>query len=236
MSVKDRYRVISVNTSVVKEWFLKKHYAKRIPSISFCFALLNQDDLTVGACSFGRPIAHALVQNAFQGEYQDDFLELNRLITNDDLDKNACSFFVSQCLNQLPKPKVIVSYADTSQNHNGYIYQATNWIYTGLSAEFMDYMVKGYEHLHSASILDMVGRSDKDGHLNKVELLKKKFGEDNVYQIERPRKHRYFYLLGNKKDKKNMLAKLKYNIEDYPKGENKNYDASYTPIIQTQLF
>lgn len=236
MSVKDKYRVISVKTSVVKEWFLKKHYAKRIPSISFCFALLNQDDLTVGACAFGRPIAHALVQNAFQGEYQDDFLELNRLITNDDLDKNACSFFVSQCLKQLPKPKVIVSYADTSQNHNGYIYQATNWIYTGLSAEFMDYMVKGYEHLHSASILDMVGRSDKDGHLNKVELLKQKFGEDNVYQVERPRKHRYFYLLGDKKDKKNMLAKLKYDIEDYPKGENKNYDASYTPIIQTQLF
>jgi hypothetical protein len=236
MSVKEKYKVISVKTEVVKEWFLKKHYAKRIPSISFCFALLNEDDLTVGVCSFGRPIAHPLVQSAFQGEYQEDFLELNRLVTNDDLDKNACSFFVGQCLKQLPKPKVIVSYADTSKNHHGYIYQATNWIYTGLSAEFMDYMVKGYEHLHGASVLDMVGRSDKDGHLNKVQLLKDKFGEENVYQIERPRKHRYFYLLGNKKDKKNMMSKLKYQIENYPKGENKNYDASYSPIIQTQLF
>ena len=236
MSVLRKYRVISTKTEIVKEWFLKKHYAKRIPSISFCFALLNENDITVGVCSFGRPMAHALVQNAFQGEYQEGFLELNRLVTNDDLDKNACSFFVGKCLSMLPKPRVVVSYADTSQNHNGYIYQATNWIYTGLSAEFMDYMVKGYEHLHSSTIMDMVGRSDKNGHLNKVQLLKEHFGEENVYQIERPRKHRYFYFIGNKNDKKNMANKLKYSILPYPKGENKNYDASYKPNIQTVLF
>ena len=100
----------------------------------------------------------------------------------------------------------------------------------------MDYMVKGYEHLHSASIMDMVGRSDDNGHLNKVELLKKKFGSDNIYQIERPRKHRYFYLLGSTKDKKNMLKNLKYNICSYPKGKNINYDASYKTTIQTELF
>lgn len=236
MSIKNKYRVISIKTETVKEWFLKKHYAKRIPSISFCFALLNEQNITVGVCSFGRPIAHALVQHAFKGEYQDNFLELNRLVTNDDLDKNACSFFLGQCLKQLPNPKVIVSYADSSQNHNGYIYQATNWIYTGLSAKFMDYMVKGYEHLHSASVMDMVGRSDTNGHLNKVELLKQKFGEDNVYQVERSRKHRYFYFLGNKNDKKNMINKLKYKVFSYPKGKNKNYDASYKPSVQTTLF
>ena len=236
MKIPEKYKVISIKAEYVKEWFLKKHYAKRIPSISYCFALQNENNITVGVCSFGRPIAHALVQNAFQGEYQEDFLELNRLVTNDDLDKNAGSFFIGQCLSQLPKPKVIVSYADTSQNHNGYIYQATNWVYTGLSAEFMDYMVKGYEHLHGASVMDMVGRSDTNGHLNKVELLKEKFGAENVYQVERPRKHRYFYFLGNKNDKKNMKNKLKYEIEPYPKGQNKNYDASYKPSIQTTLF
>lgn len=236
MSIKNKYKVTSIQSKTVTEWFLKKHYAKRIPSISFCFALLDEDNITVGVCSFGRPIAHALVQQAFQGEYQEDFLELNRLITNDNLDKNACSFFVGQCLKQIPKPKVIVSYADTSQHHNGYIYQATNWTYTGLSAEFTDYMVKGYEHMHSASIMDMVGRSDTNGHLNKVELLKKKFGTENVYTVERPRKHRYFYFLGNKKDRKNMKNKLKYEISHYPKGKNKNYDASYNPNVQTFLF
>jgi len=236
MSIVNKFKVKSVQTEVVKEWFLYKHYAKRIPSISYCFALLDENDITIGVCSFGRPIAHSLVKNAFQGEYQDNFLELNRLITNDNLDKNAGSFFVAQSLKSLPKPKVIVSYADTSQNHNGYIYQATNWYYTGLSVEFMDYMVKGFEHKHSASVMDMVGRSDVNGHLNKVELLKMKFGEENVYQVERPRKHRYFYFIGTKNDKKNMMKKLKYQIQPYPKGVNKNYDAQYQPNIQTFLF
>ena len=233
--IKEKYKVLSIKKDMTYEWLLYKHYAKRIPSISFSFGLYNNDKL-VGVLTYGRPIAHSLVKNAFNGKYQKEFLELNRLITNDNLDKNACSFFVSQSLKIIPKPKVIVSYADTSKNHNGYIYQATNWIYTGLSAEFMDYMVKGYEHLHSASIMDMVGRSDSNGHLNKVELLKKKFGIDNIYQIERPRKHRYFYLLGNKKDKKIMLDNLKYDICDYPKGKNINYDASYKTTIQTELF
>ena len=39
---------------------------------------------------------------------------------------------VSKCLKLLPRPMIIVSYSDTRQGHNGYIYQATNWIYTGL--------------------------------------------------------------------------------------------------------
>ena len=150
--------------------------------------------------------------------------------------KNALSYFVSQSLKQLPKPKVIVSYADTSQNHHGYIYQATNWIYTGLSVAFRDYMVKGFEHLHSGSIMDLVGRSDKNGHLDKVKLLKDKFGEDNVYMIERPRKHRYFMLLGNRAQKKEMRKNLIYAEMPYPKGDNLRYDSSYKPNVQLTIF
>jgi len=33
-----------------------------------------------------------------------------------------------------------------------------------------------------------------------------------------------------------MKKNLKYGIEPYPKGQNKNYDASYKPNIQTTLF
>ena len=190
----------------------------------------------VGVCTYGRPVAHSLVKGAFSGEFQELFLELNRLCVNEGLDKNALSFFVSKTLSKIPKPKVIVSYADTSQNHNGYIYQATNWIYTGLSAKRKDYVVRGMEKLHSASIMDLVGRSDKSGHIKKVEELKKKFGEENVYTIDRPRKHRYFYFLGSKSDIKNMRRLLAYDVLDYPKGENKRYIINYIPQTQSELF
>jgi hypothetical protein len=237
MSIKNKYSVKSIDNYLCKDWLLHKHYAKRIPSISYAFGLFSASNILNGIVCYGRPVAHTLIKNAFSGEYQEQFLELNRLVVNEGLEKNTLSFFVSESLKMLPKPQVIVSYADTSQNHNGYIYQATNWFYTGLSAEFKDYMVKGLEHMHSASIMDKVGRSDGDnGHINKVELLKMKFGEENIYMVDRPRKHRYFYFLGNKNEVKKMKQLLKYKQEPYPKGENKRYDASFKPTIQTQLF
>jgi len=232
--LKNKYFVRSINSSETHEWFLKKHYAKRIPSVSYAYGLYKTN--LVGICTYGRPVAHSLVKSAFTGKFQDTFLELNRLVVDEGLEKNVLSFFVSQTLKKLPSPNVVVSYADTSQNHHGYIYQATNWIYTGLSVKFNDYMVKGLEHMHPASILDSMGRKDKNKDFSQVEKLKLKYGEKNVYMIERPQKHRYFYFLGTKNDKKNMLKNLKYKIQPYPKGQNKNYDASYQPTIQTKLF
>ena len=132
---------------------------------------------------------------------------------------------------------LIVSYADTSHNHHGYIYQATNWIYTGLSAAFKDYMVKGMEHLHQSSVMDSVGRSDgEQGHIDKVKLLREKYGFENVYMVEPPRKHRYFYFLGDKRQVRDMKKLFIYKQEPYPKGDNVRYDASAKIATQMVLF
>jgi hypothetical protein len=152
------------------------------------------------------------------------------LVINEVVPKNTLSFFVSKTIKMMPNPCVLVSYADTSHNHQGYIYQATNWIYTGLSVKFMDYMIKGMEHLHGASVFDM-----SRGQENRVEWLREKFG-DRLYMKERPQKHRYFYFIGNKYQRKQMGVELPYKIEPYPKGDNIRYDASYQPTTQTKLF
>lgn len=219
------YQVKPIDYQDCKEWFLKKHYAKRIPPIEFCFGLYDEVVL-IGVCSYGTPVSSVL--RDLLPSYK--LFELNRLVVSDGLPKNTLSYFVSQTFKFLPKPCVLVSYADTSQNHHGYIYQATNWIYTGLSAKFMDYMVEGMEHLHGASVFDL-----SRGQENRVQWLKDKFG-DKLYMKERPRKHRYFYLIGDKRDKKKMLKELPYGIEPYPKGNNKRYDTSYQPITQVKLF
>lgn len=220
------YTVKSIDSYICKEWLLYKHYARRIPPIEYSFGLFDKNGLTQGVITFGTPVSNTL-REMFQN-YK--LIELNRLVVNDGLPKNTLSYFLSQSLKLLPKPLVIVSYADTSKNHHGYIYQATNWLYTGLSAEFKDYMVKGMEHLHGASVFDL-----SRGKENRVEWLKEKFG-DKLYMKDRPRKHRYFMFLGNKKDKKNMLNMLPYKIEKYPKGDNVRYDASYIPTSQISIF
>lgn len=227
MSIKSKYIVKSIDNFQCKDWLLNKHYAKRIPPIEYAFGLFDDVNILQGIITYGTPVSNTL-RELWKNKYK--LIELNRLVINENLEKNALSYLVSQSLNKLPKPLVIASYADTSKFHHGYIYQATNWIYTGLSAKFNDYYVKGMEHLHNGTIMDM-----SRGKENRVEWLKQKFG-DNLIMIERARKHRYFYFLGNKFQLKDMKKMLPYKIEAYPKGENQRYDASYKPIIQTQLF
>ena len=230
MSIPETYLIRKISQKECHEWFLYKHYLKRLASFSFCFGLFENSFLK-GVCSFGRPASHGLVKGALSGKYMDTFLELNRLVVEDNLTKNVLSFFLSQSLQQLPRPNVIVSYADSAQGHHGYIYQATNWIYTGLSAKRKDYKIKGFEDLHSASLMDREGRNIGKG---KVLMMKEKYG-DSLYTVDRPRKHRYFYLIGNKKQKKEMKKNLAYKVEPYPKGQNKNYDSSYQPSTQLYL-
>ena len=49
-------------------------------------------------------------------------------------------------------------------------------------------------------------------------------------------KFRYLFFIGNKKEKTEMLNDLQLPILQYPKGDNKRYDASYTPNTQGLLF
>lgn len=236
---KEKYKVLSIDYEDTKEWCLYKHYAHRIPPISYAFGLYDMGESTpklVGICTYGHPMSSRL-KECMGEQYADKMLELNRLCVNDGLPKNALSFFVAQTFKYLPSPCPLVSYADTGQNHHGYIYQATNWLYTGLSAKFEDYVVKGLEHLHQASIGDRAGRSDKAGHrVSHVQKLREIYGEENVYLKERSRKHRYFYFLGDKRQVRAMKKALPYPIEPYPKGDNVRYDSSYQPAYQGLLF
>ena len=225
--IKSDWEVRCIPFSEAKEWVVCKHYAHRIPPISHAFGLYDKDKILQGVCTYGTPMSSQL-KNCLGEKWADKLLELNRLCVNEGLPRNALSFFVGQTFKMLPSPCPLVSYADTGQHHHGYIYQATNWIYTGLSAKFDDYVVKGLEHLHSASIGDRAGRTDKKGHgFSRVQKLREMYGEENVYLKERSRKHRYFYFLGDKRQTRQMKAALPYEIEPYPKGDNIRYDASY---------
>ncbi|MEL0099720.1 MAG: hypothetical protein VW907_09205, partial [Opitutae bacterium] len=122
---------------------------------------------------------------------------------------------------------LVVSYADTEQGHIGYIYQATNFLYTGLSAKRSDWKVKGKEHLHGTTIAD-----ESRGHVNRAEWMRNKYGDD-FYLKPRPLKHRYIYFCGNKKQRREMLKSLCYEIKPYPKGKSRRYDDSEPTNFQT---
>ena len=216
MSLKDNYTVEPIKSSETYDWLLNKHYAKRIPSISYAFGLF-EDNILKGVCTLGSPPSNALCIGVCGGKYKKLVIELNRLCVEDNMRNNTTSYFLGSCLKLVNKPRIVVSYADTSQNHNGYIYQATNWVYTGLSAKRTERYDKNNPNKHSKTVTESMN-----------------YNELSVR--ERPRKHRYIMFLGSKTQKKNMLKNLKYEIKPYPKGENKRYDASYKPVTQGKLF
>ncbi len=222
MSIKDIYTVESIKSSETYDWLLHKHYAKRIPSISYAFGLYKDRHL-LGVCTFGMPPSPSVPVGVCGKKFKKIVFELNRLCVNENLEKNVLSYFVSSALKFFKKPKILVSYADTSQNHHGYIYQATNWLYTGLTVKAIEWKEKG-KNTHCRGLF----------HKNTTQEMWD--NPDKFERVRRPQKHRYIYFIGNKTQKKNMLKNLKYEIKPYPKGENKRYDASYNPTVQIKLF
>jgi hypothetical protein len=216
-------KVLPIKNEESYAWLLEKHYAKRIPQIMHAFGLY-ENNILIGVVTYGIPASPSLCMGICGKEYFDKVLELNRVCLLDNY-KNQASYLVANSIKLLPKPSIIVSYADSAQGHIGYVYQATNFIYTGLSANRVDWTVKGLEHKHSKTISDGMT----------LESIKEKYGDD-FYYTERSRKHRYIYFHGSKTDKKVMRSLLKYSVEQYPKGESQRYNSGGSVATQNLLF
>ena len=213
--------VIPIKREECEEWLLKIHYAKRIPLIMHSFGLYVDKKLD-GVITYGMPASPALCVGVCGENHRHLVLELNRLCLLNNK-KNQASFLVGNSLKLLPKPSIVVSYADTSMNHNGYIYQATNFIYTGLSAKRTEWRIKG-SNRHSRTLTAQHTLEEMQNN------------PDKFHRLDRPQKHRYIYFLGDKKQKKEMLSKLNYDVLPYPKGDNKRYKTDHIPTVQGVLF
>lgn len=201
------YQVEPIEAKRAHPFMLNIHYARRIPSVSYAYGLFRDGDL-VGVVTFGTPPSSTLCRGICGDEYQKQVLELNRLVLRDNL-PNEASRLVGGAFRLLPKPRIIVSFADTAQSHLGVVYQATNFMYTGMSARFRDPRVRGLEHQHHTSYAH--GLSNRE--------VVEKYGADRVYFVERSRKHRYVIFLGSRSERRSMMAALRYEVLPYPKEE-----------------
>ena len=200
--------VREIDAKLTHEWILTRHYAKRLCPITYSFGAFRGQWL-VGVVTYSTPSTHPIKSGICGPEFKDYVLELNRLVCENT--KNVASTLIGRSLKMLPKPRIVVSFADTSQGHVGYVYQATNFIYTGLSAKRTDMRIKGAEHLHGATISDQ-----SRGKANRAEWVRNKYG-DAVYMQDRPRKHRYITFLGDRQFKNAAALALRYKVEPYPK-------------------
>jgi len=185
-----------------------KHYMKRIPPISVAFGLFKDEKL-LGVITYGISASTTLRRGVCGDKNADNVYELTRLWISDDAPFNGESFLISQSIQRLDK-EIIVTYAEIEHGHLGIVYQASNFFYCGLSSKFSDPRVKGLEHQHHTTYAR---------GLNKQQLVEK-YGEENIYYIDRPRKHRYVYFNAKKRRRRNLIKQLSYPILDYPKKFN----------------
>jgi hypothetical protein len=199
------------------EFLLNIHYAKRIPTILYSFGLFINNELK-GVITYGNPPG-ANVCNCICGDkYRNEVLELNRLVLVENK-KNYASFLVANSFKLLPKPSLIISYADINFNHHGFIYQATNFIYTGKAKGREKFIDKDGKDIPERTLT----RQYKKINMPRSEYLTK----NNIVLTKQLPKHRYVYINANKKDKKQRKKDFKLPIKPYPKGDNINYTWDY---------
>jgi len=215
-----------------KEWLLNKHYSRSIPSISYAFGLFDEGTL-IGIVTFGSPPSSTLCESICGIEYKSNVVELNRLVIESPK-SNCASTLIGRAMQMLPKPTIVVSFADTSVNHIGFVYQATNFMYCGSYKGEKKWAVKGMEHYHHKTIWDKLVKI-RGGEKVTVEDVMDHYG-DKFYWRETTDKHRYIYFHATKKQKKKLFKVFKHKVYDYPKGDLVRYDAGGSVATQGILF
>ena len=126
-------RITKATTKAIKYACKNFHYAKSVPTVQYAYNIYNNDDEWCGVIVFGGG-ANNNLPKAF-GKNAGEVLELERVALNGKQEQTSKA--VAMALRQLHKDdplcQIVVSFSDHRQRHLGTIYQATNWIYLGLS-------------------------------------------------------------------------------------------------------
>ena len=94
--------------------------------------------------------------------------------------------------------KLVISFADSEQNHHGGIYQATNWVYVGKTNSADEYLYKG-KRWHGRAFRKSFG-----SHLN--------YMNKGLEIVQGSQKHRYLMPLDD-----NMRKQVQQLAKPYPK-------------------
>ena len=202
----ENWRVEQVPNAEAQEIVVKNHYLHRKAPCSQAFGLFDEANNLRGVVMYGTPSSSSLRAGIAGKDQAFNVMELTRLWIDDDTPKNAESFLIGNSIKKCEK-EIIVSFADTSQNHLGVVYQATNWIYTGLSAKRTDWTVEGIEK-HGHTWADKYSAAE----------MRELYG-DRFSLVPRSRKHRYLFINAKGFRRKELMSLLKYKQEPYPKLE-----------------
>ena len=200
--------VAAASVSDVQEFARRYHYSGHASNQSWRYGLWH--GLTLwGVAGFNLPTRETC-ESVFGEGHHDRVAHLSRLALADHALPNSESFLISHSLRllsrDLPHLWAVITYADILEGHLGYVYQATNAIYTGV----------GSSSHHRYVTQDGKVRGDYEGSRFISAQEAKERGWSVVKGLG---KHRYVYILGTPRQKRERRAQLRLPSLPYPKSE-----------------
>lgn len=182
------------------------HYSKSVPVNPFAFSVFNNKNEWCGVIVFSGGANNNIGKP--YGLVYGTVVELTRMALNGKQESTSKALSLSlKLLNRyIPLVKLVVSFADTKQNHIGTIYQATNWYYTETVKTTPDYFFRG-RWMHQRQVNSLIGSLTR-----LPEGTKKRAGFDKI---------RYLYPLD-----KSLIPMCKKLSKPYPKKQTS--DSSIT--------
>ena len=208
INIFELFEVKKIDYKVAMDIVVEKHYLHRKCPCSIAFGLFYDEEV-VGVIVFGKPASYTLCNGICGKDESKNVIEFSRLWVSDDMPKNTESWFISRAIKQC-KFDIIVSFADTEQGHIGYIYQATNWLYCGESKKQKYFRLKTMDNDNGGT------KYRRRARMPKGKIIEE-YGEKFVEEYFSSLKHRYVFFNTDRRRKKELMGKLKYEIKPYPK-------------------
>lgn len=209
----DQIDVRRVPVKEIRRAIVTGHYSGVMPDATQDAFGAYQHEKLIAAVAYGPGGNSKTLSAIIEGIDNTSGRELIRLWVHPDAPKNTASYTVSRSLKLLPEEvELVVSFADSGQNHAGYVYQALNFYYLGMSSEGVRYVDStGTEVTARLANVYRMRNPDKFADKSLTEIRK----ELGWTAIKSHSKHRY--ALGINKGKKRINKQLSRMAQPFPK-------------------
>lgn len=201
--------IVKQSTQRAARLFVEEyHYTGGMGNAGIPVGLFHQPTSTkLGVIVFHAPISENVRRSIFGEGDEHKVIELHRMAIHPKAPHNTGSWFITRALDWLKgyksQYKAVVSFADSTEGHDGTVYQAANADYYGKSGTATFY-------------------KDQEGVLrharqNGENITQEAAANRGWEPVKRDAKHRYVFWLPDKYESKdNLRERAEIALQDYP--------------------
>lgn len=126
-------RLEIASNKAIRVSILKYHYSRKLPVVQIGFSVFNDAGEWCGCICYSLGATNRI--GIKYGCVIGQAVELVRVALNGKQESTSKAVAISLKLlkKHCPLVRIVISYADTAQDHIGTLYQASNWFYDGIS-------------------------------------------------------------------------------------------------------